>query len=1315
MEQFSPEDLEEINAFEESLRAQKKVVTPKNPATKQSLSPLEAPVSTTIANIASTVTGDWSKGASGLVPGALSGLYGLASLGTEQLGLPLPGGADALEAASNSRKYWSDFGNYTVRDPENITEAAVAYGPTMLIPGGSINTGSKALDIGLGLITPLRQGKLSSIGGKVETVLPVAAAEALDPLVATIKDDEGNPLLPKGIPEYSSLALPEDVAATKAEEAQQQQQQQTAEFTPEELEELAAIEENDISNLPGGEANTEWTTGGVLGALAAAAAVGAGAKVAAKTILPLLKGRSGIPAPEDFAGQKEVVNVGSVSTDVKAGFSDMLTPMRDAAKKAGISADEVKQIEADIGTALQPHAMSSRVLTASYAGELPNSVRTIPNLAVQAQKAANLDPDRLQLLNNALSSADYLDTIAAFNRANPNNLVTSIPTADGSFTHTVGSLNRTVADAQADPVLRDIILNERLTYDGLRRYLQEQGAITLQQSAEWAQKFPNYAPRQIAKTSGDSLLKQASLALPDQERSRDLSDDVLEALIPRVDDPLKTVKPGEGLPPLLSKERYVQSAIRWVMENNAKRNYVDTMRRHSGDTFFKPVDASKKGGENVITFKRNGVSEYYRVNDNTLYNAMLFKPAKIVPIMNGMRQFYQSTLTGMLNPLFVPASLAYEVSTAPLLAMKGYGVGPLDEILLKLTNGKMSASKYLVDPTVLLSPVTGTTRHLYGAFLKEFSARLQASGATNGMFSRSLGALGIDASALGKVMENAYINSMHYAFNSRGGATTVAMDGGAEGLRSSMAELAPKIVLNHMRRMSGQDAGVLTKWHATNLSRGYSALMNAFHNSVKLQSFAANAHRYEGETAAQFAKRQSRNALHARRLTGDPTLTGDNQIARFFASTSPYANVAAQTLFQHARAIYDHPTRYALTLGAVGYATWGWLNSLQQADPEMMQKYWQLTPQQRASKGVPLYLDDTNNIVYFPLGQELRIVTGPMTELYGAVSGAVDPEGKARSRESNTLIGRALNDMFGNVDERDMEAINQSLGNVVLNQILPDPIGPGPGVILGALGMKPGDVVSSIIPGMEGRGITNAPSSRITPDEGTSVVGNTLTAQMEIILQEATGGIANSIINSINTWGRVVEGDTTPMQDAGAILQAAIDPYREQTRGRPEVLKLDAPTLGAREARMNLNDTVSTLVRNSNENVKKILEYSTRIQAGPATDLSVGAMRLESQDNAKLRGAMNVIASRTKAYQEEIQPYVQQLNRLREQYEDQEANRLMAFNLNAKRYNQNLLALKIREQNLMIYNRMEVAEDYISKQLGRPFRYRTFDVNDWKN
>lgn len=1162
-------------------------------------------------------------------------------------------------------KAQSDVG---VGDPQGTLDTLGQTIGSMLIPTGALAKGAKP--IVRGLVTLALPGTQAELGAGAKTFAKQFAGEA------AVGTAIGDAVQGASDPAYKPMirgADPEDDASINGGAQLVDNGDGTGTIM--------------VPPAPSQLARDTVLTG--LGAIAVAAGSYAGYRAARRALTGELVGdvarRSGdslvgvaptpVPAPnpkpmvedptrsavKQFATRVSEGDVKGIATDLATGMSDRLAPVYRWAQEA-MTPGWYEQFYANVTSRVTPQAFGSRLSDFFKTGVFPTgqtttgpALRTSPATRILAA-VARFTPDQLRVAQDALIAGTRMDDLRRTRASLWGN-------------QTFQDLQAKYASAITDPAVKQVVEETRQWFRDFNEYKYRRGLITAKQWQDGKRVAPNYVPLR--------------LNAPDSYTDFDVARTDLS----------QGVQPGEVASPFDLMSEYATRVMRAAETNEARSQLIYALSGKGSKTAGgKPVvQRVGKVGQNVITVSNHGVDEHWLVNDDALYSAMKFRPSVAVPILSTVRYWTQTLMTGKLRPGFLPVSLAYEKLGALMMNYKGKGLGPLDEALTHLSDGKFNTGG--LDPSIMLSPITGGVRAISADLMHAGAEALDMSMRFNGRLVNILG--WSNAKVLRDVMSSAYENSSRRLFEAHGGGTALMFNEGydPEKLSRSLVSLSPDYARKY---------GSFTERARTNeFWTAYSGLLEAMHASVRLQAFSANVpRRIEVGSIRLFGrdvptitmrptvsdKAIESTAAYMRRLTGDAgqrigdTQTGLGKFSQRAVDTVPYANIAIQALAQNVRAFKAAPERYLGVTAGLALAGGALLVNQFMGNPNAFNAYTnQWTPSQRARMW-PTFNDDGSVASVTMIPQEQR----PLWSAF--VEGLLTMYGYRGDAEKDKWLSVGLASAF--------------------ESFMQDVVPSAPPFVNAALvagGIQPlhvtGSGVASGMPGLQDMQLREAYTNRITAGEE-----NTSAHIASNVVRELLAGAGDMMIGSMNglvtglTQGRsltdVVDLTTLPL----------IQPDLEIGRGGAALFP-DAQL----PLRIGLNDPISTEYVTRNQSIDRL---AARFNS---------SVRREGYSGTSGQAAPNVYAT-----QEPLDPetaFVAQQamllkNRLDSGIDKPRSDlyrQLDALKLSqpfmtpeSVRQEENRIRMQLRALNADGLELVQQTEEALSKQLGKPVSFNDY-------
>jgi hypothetical protein len=1244
------------------------------------------------------------------LPTSMYGIPGMiADLSDQKYGFHLPG-----EEAGNKFSEWVfDLSNrlHQVGDPDNPASLFARIAPTALVPlgGGPIGAflqgapkaakfAGNVLDV---LALPGVFGKYTPLKAAANVGLPYGAASAITEHVEGYTGEEHETIFDViGLGDIlgdPSGGDPGEQDPMEIIAKQQQAQQDQGPLDPfggvaqimddEQLAEVVdALDTQDL-NLDDQERGTTIGEQAILGSLLIAGAIGARRGLPRGLRLPTSPGKP----RSDFLGTPvDRTSETTAATALEAAAINRFSPLEAALKK--LSPNEVGDtVAAAIDTTANNTAMASRVGDSLTTGVLPNSTLRMPSLVVHWKALARITDDQRKLYDDATLAGTYLDEFNMAVRKNPKEGLTP---AHGFSVKQLRSMDNAV---NADPVARGLVADAREIMRVMRLYMRERGVITADQSNFWRDNAPNYMPTALAfktRTMADDFIKKMN----PEPTGADFSLPEFEHLMPRVGG--GNIGRGRGISPAELLDSYIMSVIRKTEINSLRVRFLDAIDADSGKASWAKRIEKGSSAKNQITVLRDGKAVQYSILDPSIYTALKFSPQQAMGLLNWMRRWKQELTTGLLRPDFVPISLAYEVQSAAVMRPTGRGLGIGDEIV-KMVWGKRGIP--ILDPTVIISPFTGSARGIYSDFARAMSIQGQVYLKTHHPGVASM----LGEHAVRKLAETAaaaYERSSKRLFQQYGGGNAAFIENALRDDAVSMVpRLAPEFFVKTRQQNKRLTAGQ-AEVRGRSLWNSYSSLMENLHNSVRLQAAAANI-RVKGGGIITDVDELTRVMRDIRRLTGDvaaggqggPNLLGVG-IFTWLRGSVPYANHAAQVMAQHVRMVKQHPTRYWGVLGGMMLSgTWLLTNQFID-DPISEHHYWNiLTPDDRARKvhiyGAPGVVEHT-----IPITPEFRPLWSPYIETFGALYGFKNAD---MWDEGLHNIRRALGENFGTVfDERAVAEIRRGF-RVGWGDVLGDPTPPLVGAGLAAVGQTTRlGTRGTLLPVRD---------SRIDPMSTSRVSDAGLPAVVDEMMQALLGATARIVSDGIVAW------DQSSKAGAGTARKVArtFDHAMDSVRNRQPFFR--STVIGTTE-RVKTSNIDQRLLSGKRAGLDQLMELMGR-------NISPTGTRTGFRASEPLPGGIPPIIRGTELefvgeHMYKVSSFLAKVwtSRISDKYrqmESLEADRSMGRH--EKTVAKNRIAHEIRILNREALQFLTEQEDSLSQRLGRPFRLDNFDLDELRS
>lgn len=319
--------------------------------------------------------------------------------------------------------------------------------------------------------------------------------------------------------------------------------------------------------------------------------------------------------------------------------------------------------------------------------------------------------------------------------------------------------------------------------------------------------------------------------------------------------------------PIQMQKRYSQIALKERMENEAKGQYIDAMRRAQPGSFVRVGRTEAKAAEilaenphmrsQTVTMYRRGVKETY-TTDPLLADVLKMQPDMIpsgAQIVYGTKRILEWGSTGLGAPWFAPVSM-----------MRNYFIG------------KMSADAGYRTPS-LMGTLASIPQQLTPQVARAISMSMEAG--SGGMLSRFAGQGWADS--LNQVLANHYLNSFYAQLQRSGTARGSILEHEhiATGLQAFQAQIAGY-------------TGPARPW-LNSFGNMYKSIVESMHNAAAFDYARKNSGAYG---LPNFANRFSSVyhppvdslptvASNARALTGDPRRAGQYYFKDQYGNSQP--------------------------------------------------------------------------------------------------------------------------------------------------------------------------------------------------------------------------------------------------------------------------------------------------------------------------------------------------------------------------------------------------------------------------------------------
>lgn len=1147
--------------------------------------------------------------------------------------------------------------------------AAISLGATTGLPGAlaAVTDGEVTSNIDAPYVTPAWiSGQVAQVGDTVDAI-PLSDVE------------ESITLVPLSALEQE-MGIEYPMTPDQAFINEQQLDIQGLRPAEDGLNEIIIPDDNDLSaEILTGAAALAIIGGAAAGVRASRAAAAAATRRQASE---LAGGQT--PAPVSGISPGQDVNetirgpVTGLGDVIETQLIDRNVPLFNAVRDATTTTDPDYQLfRAQVSTTATPQAMASRIRDAAITGQMPNSqLRTVP-LANHLEALSRLSPQQQASYDDVLTAMTRMDDMIR-DRVNV--------WGSGPNAQTFAQLDaRVQALRTGDPQVFTMVQEAQQMYRDLADYMLEAGAISADQRARWAANNSNYVPQRLDFADERGLLSQLSELDPAIRSEANF-------FRPR-GEVGETIEPGDVGSIMRAHEVYFSTALRVTENNRLRRNFVDLVSQGLRDADGAPVvSRARQSGRDTITIRRGGRREYWRITDPGIRSALSFRPNAVASLLNGARRLAQEMSTGVLRPDFIPVSISYEVLSSIPMIRNGRGLGPVDQVLNTITGGRVRLNS--ADLSVFASPVTGTAEQAMATFYRSASQRLDMSLRFNGQLMQMLGNRNV--AAIRDVMAQAYEMSTTRLYERFGGGNAVFLENAIQDrLPDVLMDIAPQFVRQ-------QSTNTLQQAQTSRFVRMYMGTLTALHNSVRVQSAAASIPRRIAVSNMRLFSRDipviqfqpianmdelTRIMADTRNLTGDVSQIGGDASTMVgrryqqFLSQSMYANHFVQVTAQHARMMREHPIRYSTTIAGMTTAGFAYVMSQINDNPVAEDFYWRrMTAEQRA-RMIPTFDDSGDLVNMIMIPAELRLIWSPFVEGMGSALGYHVPI----ANEDFSPIRRAVT-----------QALDAGL-QTAQSDVLPNPIGPGIGATIGAMGVEPPDIGFGRYSAMDPR-----PPMGLVEQEDTRTE---LQDRAEIIINELLAGSSSMVIDSAEALVNSLDAGQSVTSAFDNSARAFFGPVRQPAR------TMFNQSLYGVDLRMSLADSTFDSLQPRLRNIDTIVNaFNREVRAPGQGTLSGGSPNVfHTRDSRDTE--IGIIGSVTVGLQSWL------TSRYRTPYADLRRRREMLLRNPAfsdpglRNVELNNITEEMRILNEQALRMMISTEGVISEQLGRSFSFGEFDLD----
>lgn len=916
---------------------------------------------------------------------------------------------------------------------------------------------------------------------------------------------------------------------------------------------------------------------------------------------------------EDVPGSRVTTDIKTLQGPItdKKTVGAIQTVNRYAALENAVNKSETPDADlftAKLRTTGSSDSLGSRTKDALLTGRLPNSkVRTTPLTNHYAQ-LAKLTPDQQALYDDALVAGTKIDQMLR----EQNNVWGN---------QTYQSLDAIRQRAFADPKVKPLIEEARQLYGDALKYAVDRGTMTQEAATQMRINNPNFVPTRLGKEAiEDSILDIFKNTEPEMKVSNNLFEkrNALD----------EGIMPGEVVPPSRMHSSYLTRLIRYTEQNGLRRDFIDQMLAPGSKKFvnaggkqvFEKVAKPLEG--RTVTILRGGKQEHYVVRDNAIWSALQFTPNKAVDtialidnIRYGVTRLRIEGTTGVANPFFAPVSSFYDAFSSLATVPKGRGLGALDEVLMRLSDGRFKLGS--LDLTALASPVTGTAKVANAKIRLAISQSLDASLRNDGFISKTLGPA--ETQRLRDVMLRAYENSSFAVHQHYGGGSFGALDA----IHDTSAD-------DILRAISPQfvqetDTGIRALIETNGISRTYVNALHTIKASNRVQFTGTNIKRDISGTINMSNDELTKLVAQSRGIGGgdlgvrggDPN-TALGRVVQDYTRTKAYHNAMVQEFRTLYNAIKDDPAKVA---GVMIVTNGAMLAAVAENMKDERWRDWfvnRLTPAQRGRTLYSKLIPDTYQPVAAAQITPMQRPAWSMTlEAYLALAGYKSiPDGDARDVQD--VLNNVLINGWG-ISESD-----------VLMTPIPDYVQPALSAYSAATSIGDPDQETFAINELGGQRFAQ---TNVFDENDPAVYRNLEKMMMEIF--GAAGQVGTQM-----TYAALLSlnNNSDFMKTADNVAEAATDRFRQPT------VSGYGSSLWGTDVRLSHTGEVTSAYFNKMENVQQVIEeYNRGVRGG-------GQLNNITQGVPLTQPGDSLIGTQVEKYGPIAQNLMKELQPLREEY-----------------------------------------------------------------
>lgn len=902
-------------------------------------------------------------------PSIVPGLYALLGMGTEKLGLPLPGADAALQMTKRMGEWANETAGTTQVEDTADAAARVAASIALPIPGGWIKS---LLPVQAALKAAPKTTKL--VGNIAEvltpaTVNPSAARYALGGGVGVGLYEAGNAL--ENDPSYKSL-LPN----------MGQDRTQLALPPPDDAADPDRI--GVALPMPDPPDDDKWSNLAMVG----------GAAAMAIPAWYAMRRSGGMLRSATIAGPDPELT--PFKTATTPGES-LITQTQDAkhvlTSQLGRATDDVteKAFEQQIDLMTRAGG-AAQIDTILKSGIYPGGAIRGPAMVVVQKEFQQLTPEAQQRISQGMVGQDLLENRAYIRKSTKDpNRTTDLPGIDDATAKSWAQALE--GDAQSNL----FAMRLRQTMRDALEYAAQEGRISKSQLTKMLRERPMYVPMRRA--------------------GEDLSESEFNMLLQRTTEAGKGAQ--EVLNPIQSAESYIAELTRRTMNNTVRRDWLDKMKTTTDQGLLNSFKQVDEWSSDAVTIYRDGKPEHYVFADPLVKKALELNPIMANSAWAaGFRSFNQQNQTGVFAPLKSVRSMIWDTIAAANYREAGRSFGLLDGALQAASNGKFAFRGDIVGGIGSAAIGLGRTAgaRLAATIAEGIEADLRSG---TGMWNQLPKPM---ATMVATRMRDAYLNSVYHAFE-RGGRNAALLNDDMLQASQMLKGSTDRLKNSAFGRAMG-DTGLASLW------RFYTQTLDTLQNAVKVQYVAENMGRAPTDQLVHEARSIGGGDMSLRGLgrvdkATSTTPAADKTIGLLAGSTKlaadwlPYANATLQGLAKLGEVAARPGQRMTFVAGLAGSvgsiaAASVILNS--GMSPEWREAYWSMPSWWRMSN-IPLPVGDKfGDMITVPVPPELSpvvaMVQNGVDQMLGLSNGQAAGIGPDMWQAIKDTVGFPMPPMF---------------------------------------------------------------------------------------------------------------------------------------------------------------------------------------------------------------------------------------------------------------------------------------------------------------